>query len=145
VTRLTAELLTPAQVVQHWPTLKPWYDASCASCEITRDLMVGDDVLRMAQRYECHVFGFFSDGVLQFTMAIQFADANGKKVAYIIGMGGQNMRAFLASYWPYIQDWMKNNGAAAVYTEAGDRNARIYMKKYGFDKSTVKLGKSLGD
>lgn len=138
------ELLTPTQAQKFWPILKPWYDASCESCEITRDLMVGDDILRMTKENLCHVFGFFGNGVLQFTMAIQFADANGYKVAYIIGMGGKNMRMFLANYWPYIQDWMRENGATAVYTEAGDRNARIYMKKYGFDKSTVKLGKSLG-
>lgn len=140
---MRAELLKPDEVVLNWPVLEPLYRASCESCEITRDLMDAEDIKRMALKQECHVFAFYDGDGLQFTMAIQFAMAMGKKVAYIIGMAGQNMRRFLSVYWPYLQDWMRDNGAKAVYTDAHERNAKIYMKKYGFSKSTVKLGLDL--
>jgi len=145
--RLTCELLPHDRVVELWPQLAPLYQASFDSCEISAGVGHADDILEMSNNNECFVFGFFADEELQLTLALQFAFEPRRKIANILGMGGNNMRIFFHHYWPYILDWLRTNGVVSLYTETNDRNAKIYMKKlmepYGPSKSAVKLGLDL--
>ena len=144
---LTCELLEHERVEALWPQLRPLYQASYDSCEITAGVCEADDILDLSATEQCHVFGFFADGELRLTMAIQIFPVPRRKIAFILGMGGRNMRAFLHHYLPHIFSWLRANGVVSLYTETNDRNAAIYMRKFmapfGKPQSAVKLGLDL--
>lgn len=145
--KLSCVLLQPGEVEELWPQLEPLYQAAFDSNEITKGVFSAGDILMLAQRQRCYVFGFFADGELRLTLAIQFADTASRRVATILGMGGRNFRLFMHHYWPNILDWLRDNDVVTLYTETTERNAKIYMKKFmepfGKPKSAVKLGLDL--
>ncbi len=144
---LTCEMLPPERVEALWSELRPIFQASYDSCEITAGVCEADDILHMALDNQCCVFGFFADGELRLAMAIQIIPVPRRNIANILGMGGRNMRIFLHHYLPHIFDWLRANGVVSLYTETNDRNAAIYMKKFmapfGKPQSAVKLGLDL--
>ena len=134
-TEMTIEMLSPEQVENEWAALEPMLDASCKSNEIGVLDITPDNIYLLAVTGMCVLFVGREDGKPKVVVAIQFHDTNGHKGADIIAMGGERLMKFKAAYWNLILDWLKANGCKFLDAYANERLAKIYMSKFGFEKS----------
>lgn len=129
------EMLTPEQVDDLWPKLEPIFAASCKSNEVGILDITPDDIHVLAVTGEVAVFVGIEDDEPNVVLAIQFNDSNGHKGADVIAMGGKQLLKFKTAYWALILDWLKANGCEFLDAYANERLAKIYMSKFGFNKS----------
>lgn len=132
---LAVELLEPARVKELWPSLEPLFVSACAGNEIGSTDLTAQDIYNLATNDSAVIFAFFEQGVVVLTIAIQFHTTNGKKGADIIAMAGKNLVKFKAAYWQPILSWLKANNVQFVDAYANQRLAKIYLSRFGFNKS----------
>lgn len=132
---LTIEMLSPEQVNDEWDALEPMLAGACRSNELSEIDLTPEDIKNAAAAGMCVVFGFRKAGALSMTLVLQFTTTNGHKGAEIMAMGGSNLMRFKDAYWSLILDWLKANGCEFLDAYANERLAKIYMSKFGFNKS----------
>lgn len=132
---LTIEMLSAEQVDDEWAALEPMLAASCKSNEVGILDITPDDIHMLAVTGMCVLFIGRENAIPKVVVAIQFNDTNGHKGADIIAMGGERLLKFKDAYWNLILDWLKANGCKFLDAYANERLAKIYMSKFGFNKS----------
>tara|TARA_R110002126_G_scaffold87077_4_gene209871 strand:- start:478 stop:909 length:432 start_codon:yes stop_codon:yes gene_type:complete len=132
---MTIEMLTPERVTELWPVLEPHFDAACKGNEIAKDTMDAKDIYVLAVTGLVAVFVGFENGEPACVMGIQFNTANGHKCADVMALAGHGLTRFKAAYWNIILEWLKANGVKFLDAYAPERLAKIYMKRFGFNKS----------
>lgn len=132
---LTIEMLSADQVDDEWAALEPMLAASCKSNEVGILDITPDDIHTLAVSGMCVLFIGRENGTPKVIVAIQFNDTNGHKGADVIAMGGERLMKFKDAYWNLILDWLKANGCEFLDAYANERLAKIYMNKFGFNKS----------
>lgn len=140
---MSLEMLTPERVTELWPALESYFDAACKGNEIARDEIDANDIYILAVTGMVAVFVGFEDGKPACVMGIQFNDTNGHKGADIIALGGRNLLRFKALYWQTILDWLRINGVEFLDAYVPSNRAKIYLKRFGFDKSCAYVRKHL--
>jgi hypothetical protein len=135
MTTMTIEMLTPERVTELWPVLEPHFDAACKGNEIAEDTMDAKDIYVLAITGLVAVFVGFENGEPACVLGIQFNTANGHKCADVMALAGHGLTRFKAAYWNIILEWLKANGVKFLDAYAPERLAKIYMKRFGFNKS----------
>ncbi len=135
MSELTIEMLSPEQVNDEWDALEPMLEASCKSNEVGILDITPDDIRILAVTGLCVLFIGREGGTPKVVVAIQFNETNGHKGADVIAMGGERLMKFKDAYWNLILDWLKANGCEFLDAYANERLAKIYMSKFGFNKS----------
>lgn len=135
MTTMTIEMLTPERVTELWPVLEPHFDAACKGNEIAKDTMDAKDIYVLAVTGLVAVFVGFENGEPACVLGIQFNTANGHKCADVMALAGHGLTRFKAAYWNIILEWLKANGVKFLDAYAPERLAKIYMKRFGFNKS----------
>jgi hypothetical protein len=135
MSEMTIEMLSPEQVNDEWDALEPMLDASCKSNEVGILDITPDDIRILAVTGLCVLFIGRESGTPKVVVAIQFNETNGHKGADVIAMGGERLMKFKDAYWNLILDWLKANGCEFLDAYANERLAKIYMGKFGFNKS----------
>ena len=135
MTDLTVEMLTPEQVEAEWAALEPMFAVSCKSNELSEVDVTPADIRAAALAGMCAIVCCRKSGKASMVLALQFTDTNGHKGAEIMAMGGKHLMGFKGRYWSLILDWLKANGCEFLDAYANERLAKIYMSKFGFDKS----------
>lgn len=143
MTDMSIEMLTPERVTELWPVLEPYFDAACNGNEIAKDELDAQDIYVLAVTGLVAVFVYFEDKEPTCVLGIQFNTTNGRKCADIMALGGRNLMRFKAAYWHVILEWLRANEVQFVDAYAPERLAKIYLKKFGFDKSCVYVRMSL--
>jgi len=132
---MTIEMLTPERVTELWPVLEPYFEDACNGNEIARDELDAKDIYVLAVTGLVAVFVGFEDGEPACVMGIQFNNTNGKKGADVMALAGRGLMRFKAAYWHVILEWLKANGVEFLDAYAPERLAKIYMNRFGFNKS----------
>jgi hypothetical protein len=132
---MSIEMLTPERVTELWPKLEPYFDAACKGNEIAKDELDAKDIYVHAVAGMLAVFVGFEDGEPTCVLGIQFSDANGHKCADVVALAGRNLMKFKAAYWNIILEWLRANDVEFLDAYAQDRLAKIFMSKFGFNKS----------
>ena len=135
MTTLSIEMLTKERVVELWPVLEPYFEAACNGNEIAKDEISAKDIFVLTQVDLAVVFVGFEDGQPACVMGIQFNNTNGKRGADVIALAGRGLMRFKAAYWHIILEWLRANGVEFLDAYAPDRLAKIYLNRFGFDKS----------
>jgi hypothetical protein len=135
MTDLTIEMLTHEQVTAEWDVLRPLLAASCESNEVGITDITPDDIHLLAVTGMCVLFVGREAGTPKVVVGIQFHRTNGRKGADVIAMAGEQLLKFKAAYWALILDWLKANGCEFLDAYANERLAKVYMKRFGFNKS----------
>jgi hypothetical protein len=135
MSKLTIEMLSPEQVDHEWDALGPMLEASCKSNEVGILDITPANIRTLATTGMCVLFIGRESGIPKVVVAIQFNETNGHKGADVIAMGGERLMKFKNAYWNLILDWLKVNGCEFLDAYANDRLAKIYMSKFGFNKS----------
>lgn len=134
---MSIEMLTPERVTELWPVLEPYFDAACKGNEIAKDELDAKDIYVLAVTGLVAVFVGFEDGEPACVMGIQFNTTNGHKCADVIALAGRGLMRFKAAYWHIILEWLKANGVEFLDAYAPERLAKIYMNRFGFNKSCM--------
>lgn len=129
------EMLSPEQVEQLWPSLKPLFGQACESNDVSRTDLSPEIIYDLALDGDIVIFSFTEAGRVSTVLAIQFTNTYGKRGAELIAMAGRNLMVFKSLFWKYILDWLRANGIEFVDAYANPRIAEIYKSKFGFDKS----------
>lgn len=132
---MTIEMLTPERVTELWPVLEPYFEDACNGNEIAKDELDAKDIYVLAITGLVAVFVGFEDGEPACVMGIQFNNTNGKKGADVMALAGRGLMRFKAAYWHVILEWLKANGVEFLDAYAPERLAKIYMNRFGFNKS----------
>lgn len=132
---MTIEMLTPERVTELWPVLEPYFEDACNGNEIAKDELDAKDIYVLAVTGLVAVFVGFEDGEPACVMGIQFNNTNGKKGADVMALAGRGLMRFKAAYWHVILEWLKANGVEFLDAYAPERLAKIYMNRFGFNKS----------
>lgn len=143
MTNSTIEMLTPERVAELWPALEEFFIQSCQSNEIAKDEITPEAIRELAVTGMCAVFAAFDRDVPACAMAIQFNVTNGMKGADVIALGGRNLLKFKSKYWAPILDWLRANEIKFLDAYATERLAKIYLGKFGFNKSCAYVRMSL--
>lgn len=134
---MSIEMLTPERVTELWPVLEPHFDAACKSNEIAKDELDAKDIYVLAVTGLVAIFVGFEDGEPACVMGIQFNTTNGHKCADVIALAGRGLMRFKAAYWHIILEWLKANGVEFLDAYAPERLAKIYLNRFGFNKSCM--------
>lgn len=140
---MSIEMLTPERVTELWPVLELYFDAACNGNEIAKDELDAKDVYVLAVTGLVAVFVGFEDGEPACVMGIQFNTTNGRKCADVMALAGRGLMRFKAAYWPIILEWLRANDVEFLDAYAPERLAKIYLNRFGFDKSCVYVRMSL--
>ena len=132
---MTIEMLTPERVTELWPVLEPYFDDACKGNEIAKDELDAKDIYILAVTGLVAVFVGFEDGEPACVMGIQFNTTNGRKGADVMALAGRGLMRFKAAYWHIILEWLKANEVEFLDAYAPERLAKIYMNRFGFNKS----------
>ena len=143
MTNMSIEMLTPERVTELWPVLEPYFDAACKGNEIAKDELDAKDIYVLAVAGLVAVFVGFENGEPACVMGIQFNTTNGRKGADVMALAGRGLMRFKAAYWHIILEWLRANDVEFLDAYAPDRLAKIYMNRFGFDKSCVYVRMSL--
>ena len=135
MTTLSIEMLTKERVIELWPVLEPYFEAACNGNEIAKDEISAKDIFVLTQVDLAVVFVGFEDGQPACVMGVQFNNTNGKRGADVIALAGRGLMRFKAAYWHIILEWLRANGVEFLDAYAPDRLAKIYLNRFGFDKS----------
>jgi hypothetical protein len=128
-------MLSKEEITNMWPILGPLYDASCKGNEVGESEMTALDIYLLAQTDMCVIFAFIEGNELMLTLAVQFHEVGNQKGVDIIGMAGRNLMKCKAAHWDKILDWFRANDVKFVNAYTNDRLAKLFLKKFGFDKS----------
>lgn len=134
---MSIEMLTPERVMELWPVLEPHFEAACKGNEIAKDELDAKDIYVMAVTGMVAIFVGFEDGEPACVLGIQFNNTNGHKGADIMALAGRGLMRFKAAYWKTILDWLKANGVEFLDAYAPERLAKIYLNRFGFNKSCM--------
>lgn len=134
---LAIEMLTPEKVTQLWPELEPMLQPACDAHPIAKDELTTKDIYVMALMDLCAVFVCTRDGQPTLALVFQFHTSNGIKCADLIALGGKDLLRFKSAYWKLVLDWLRANEVKFLDAYASERMAKIYMSKFGFDKSCM--------
>jgi hypothetical protein len=140
---LSIEMLTPERVTELWPVLEPYFEAACKGNEIAKDEMDAKDIYVLAVVGMVAVFVGFENGEPACVLCIQFNVTNGHKGADIMALAGRNLMKFKAAYWRTILDWLKANGVEFLDAYVPERRAKLYMNRFGFNKSCAYIRMTL--
>jgi len=140
---LSIEMLTPERVIELWPVLEPYFDAACKGNEIASDEMNAKDIYVLAVTGMVAVIVGFEDNEPACVLCIQFHNTNGRKGADVVALAGRSLLKFKAAYWRTILDWLKANGVEFLDTYVPMQRARLYMKRFGFNKSCAYIRMTL--
>lgn len=140
---ISIEMLTPERVTELWPVLEPYFDVACKGNEIAKDEIDAKDIYILAVTGMAAVFVMFEDGEPACALGIQFNDTNGHKGADIIALGGRRLLRFKALYWQSILDWLRANGVEFLDACVPSKRAKIYLRRFGFNKSCAYIRKRL--
>lgn len=132
---MSIEMLTPERVTELWPVLEPHFEEACNGNEIARDEIDAKDIYVLAVTGLVAIFVGFEDGEPACVMGIQFNDTNGKRGADVMALAGRGLMRFKTAYWKVILEWLRANGVEFLDAYAPDRLAKIYMNRFGFNKS----------
>ena len=143
MTDISIEMLTPERVTELWPALEPYFAAACSGNEIAKDELDAADIYVLAVTGLVAVFVGFEDGEPACVMGIQFNTTNGRKCADVMALAGRGLMRFKAAYWPIILEWLRANDVEFLDAYAPERLAKIYLNRFGFDKSCVYVRMSL--
>lgn len=132
---LSIEMMSAEQVDAEWDVLEPMFEAACKSNSLSEIDVAPADIRDAALSGMCVVFGFRKAAKLTMALALQFTETNGHKGAEIMALGGGHLMRFKDAYWNLILDWLKANGCEFLDAYANERLAKIYLSKFGFDKS----------
>jgi hypothetical protein len=132
---MTIEMLTPERVTELWPVLEPYFDAACKGNEVTKDELDAKDIYVLAVTGLVAIFVGFEDGEPACVMGIQFNTTNGHKCADVMALAGRGLIKFKAAYWHIILEWLKANEVEFLDAYAPERLAKIYLNRFGFNKS----------
>lgn len=132
---MTIEMLTPERVTELWPVLEPYFDDACKGNEIAKDELDAKDIYVLAVTGLVAVFVGFDDGEPACVMGIQFNTTNGKRGADVMALAGRGLMRFKAAYWRTILEWLRANGVQFLDAYTPERLAKIYMNRFGFNKS----------
>ncbi len=134
---MSIEMLTPERVTEWWPVLEPHFDAACKGNEIAKDELDAKDIYILAITGLVAIFVGFEDGEPACVMGIQFNTTNGRKCADVMALAGRGLMRFKAAYWHIILEWLKANGVEFLDAYAPERLAKIYLNRFGFNKSCM--------
>jgi hypothetical protein len=143
MTDMSVEMLTPERVTELWPVLEPYFDAACEGNEIAKDELDAKDIYVLAVTGLVAVFVGFESGEPACVMGIQFNTTNGRKGADVMALAGRGLMRFKAAYWQVILDWLRANDVEFLDAYAPERLAKIYLNRFGFDKSCAYVRMSL--
>lgn len=143
MTDMSIEMLTPERVTELWPVLEPYFDAACKGNEIAKDELDAKDIYVLAVTGLVAVFVGFESGEPACVMGIQFNTTNGRKGADVMALAGRGLMRFKAAYWQVILDWLRANDVEFLDAYAPERLAKIYLNRFGFDKSCAYVRMSL--
>jgi len=132
---MTIEMLTSERVTELWPVLEPHFEAACKGNETAKDVLDAKDIYVLAIAGLVAVFVGFEDGKPECVLGIQFSTANGHKCADIMALAGRGLMRFKSAYWHIILEWLRANGVEFLDAYAPERLAKIYLNRFGFDKS----------
>lgn len=135
MTAMNIEMLTPERVTELWPVLEPHFDAACKGNEIARDELDAKDIYVLAITGLVAVFVYYEDGEPACVLGIQFSTANGHKCADVMALAGHGLMRFKAAYWRVILEWLKANGVEFLNAYTSERLAKLFTKRFGFNKS----------
>lgn len=134
---MAIEMLTPERVTELWPVLEPHFEAACNGNEIAKDELDAKDIYVLAVTGAVAVFVGFADGEPACVLGIQFNTTNGHKGADVMALAGRGLLKFKVAYWHIILEWLKANGVEFLDAYAPERLAKIYMNRFGFNKSCM--------
>jgi hypothetical protein len=134
---LSIEMLTPERVTEMWPVLEPYFDAACNGNEIAKDELTAKDIHVLAAAGVVAVFVCFEDDDPACVFGVQFNTTNGHKCADIMALAGRNLMRFKKAYWNVILEWLRANGVKFLDAYAPERLAKIYLNRFGFNKSCM--------
>jgi hypothetical protein len=137
MTQMSIEMLTPERVTELWPVLEPHFEAACQGNEIAKDELDAKDIYVLAVTGLVVIFVGFENGEPACVMGIQFTNTNGHKGADVMALAGRGLMRFKRAYWRSIIEWLKANGVEFLDAYAPERLAKIYMSKFGFNKSCM--------
>lgn len=132
---MSIEMLTPGRVTELWPVLEPYFEAACNGNEIAKDELDAKDIYVLALTGLVAVFVGFEDGEPACFMGIQFNVTNGRKGADVMALAGHGLMRFKAAYWHVILEWLRANDIEFLDAYAPERLAKIYIHRFGFNKS----------
>jgi hypothetical protein len=135
--QMSIEMLTPERVIELWPQLEPYFDASCKSNEIAKDELDAKDIYVLAVTGMVAVFAGFEEGKLSCVLGIQFNKVNGHKCADVMALAGRGLMRFKSAYWHIILEWLRANEVEFLDAYANERLAKIYQSRFGFNKSCM--------
>jgi hypothetical protein len=134
---MTIEMLTTERVTELWPVLEPYFVAACNGNPIAKDELDAKDIYVLAVTGMVAVFVGFEDGQPACVLGVQFSTVNGHKSADVMALAGRSLMKFRAAYWRSIIEWLKANDVEFLDAYAPERLAKLYMKRFGFNKSCV--------
>ena len=134
---MTIEMLTPERVTELWPVLEPHFDAACRGNEIAQGELDAKDMYILAVTEMVAVFVGFEDGEPACVLGIQFNTTNGKKGADVVALAGRGLIRFKSAYWRTILEWLRANGIQFLDAYVPAQRAKIYMNRFGFNKSCM--------
>jgi len=134
---MTIEMLTPERVTELWPVLEPHFDVACKGNDIAKDELDAKDIYVLAVAGLVAIFVGFEDGEPACVMGLQFSTANGHKCADILALAGRGLMRFKKAYWHIILEWLRANSVEFLNAYAHERLAKIYLNRFGFDKSCM--------
>ena len=137
MTQMSIEMLTPERVTELWPVLEPHFEAACQGNEIAKDELDAKDIYVLAMTGLVAIFVGFENDEPACVMGIQFTNTNGHKGADVMALAGRGLMRFKRAYWRSIIEWLKANGVEFLDAYAPERLAKIYMSKFGFNKSCM--------
>ena len=135
MTTMSIEMLSPERVTELWPMLEPHFEAACNGNEIAKDDIDAKDIYVLAVTGLVAVFVGFENGEPACIMGIQFNTMNGRKGADVMALAGRGLMQFKAAYWDIILEWLRANKVEFLDAYAPERLAKIYMNRFGFNKS----------
>jgi len=134
---MTIEMLTPERVTELWPVLEPHFDAACRGNEIAQGELDAKDMYILAVTEMVAVFVGFEDGEPACVLGIQFNTTNGKRGADVVALAGRGLIRFKSAYWRTILEWLRANGIQFLDAYVPAQRAKIYMNRFGFNKSCM--------
>lgn len=141
-----AKLLSPQEVTAHWSVLRPMIESFCDSNEIVEGILTAESIFVDLHLQNKFIVAMYDDEGLYFIIVVEFnSDQSNNTTAFIVGAAGRDLLKIRQHHWQNVLDWCKSLGAKTVETCANKRLARIYQKKFGFNKSSVALRLDLGE
>ncbi len=144
MSELTVEMLTQERALEMWPRLVPWLEKSIKGNPMTAGDMDVQYIFNAVASDEAVIFVGFEGTLVALVLVIQFHHLNKQLAASIIAMAGRKLRAFAATFWPPVIEWLRANKVDFLDTYVPTNRAMLYITKFGFDQSCAKVRMKLG-